>query len=161
MRLVREHDAPARRCERRCLRADVRDVTHRLRRLLDRNVERLVAVQDSEGDRLVELRMEVRRDGPEGDDDRQLGRDRPEAQRADPELIPAVGKTRNVTGMLEREQEAKNSWLHQSCALGKFGKRERGPSINKNIKQHECAIHRVHALCFAFRIFRHLATALL
>ena len=63
----------------------MRDVADGLRCLLDRDVQRLVAVDDGERDRLVELVEEVGGDRAERRHDRQLGRMRAEPQRADAE----------------------------------------------------------------------------
>ena len=90
LRMGCEHDPAARRGERRRRRPDVRREPDRLRRLLERDVQRLAAVEDGKRDGLVVTGEELGGDRPEGDDDRELRRRRPEAERPDPEVEATV-----------------------------------------------------------------------
>ena len=102
-------------------------VTYRtgLRCLLDRDVEGLVAVDDGEGDRLVELVEERRRNRSERRHDRQLGRIRAEPQGADAETVAAVGISHRPGPIDEHPADPMNGALGETELPRQVGQAER------------------------------------
>ena len=118
-RMRGEHHPAARRGEGRGLRPDVRDEPDRLRRLLEREEERLAAVEHREGDRLVVPREELGGDRAECLHDRQVGGARPEAERPDAEREPALGVPNGPAALDEHGQDPVQGALCERRARGR------------------------------------------
>ena len=135
----REHHAAARRCEGRRLRPDVRDVAHGLGGLLDCDVEGLVPVENRQRDRLVESVEEGGRHRPEGDDDRQLRRERPEPERPYSELVAAVRVTHGPRPLDEDGADPVRGALRNAEVPRQVGQAER-PAGREQVEDPQCGV---------------------
>ncbi len=131
-----EDHAAARRGEGRGPAADVGDEPHRVGRLLDRDVHRVVAVERGEADRLVVLREEIGGDAAERDDDRELGGARADRERLDAELVEARLVPDDPRALHEHRADAVQRALGEAELAGELGERER-PARDEQLQHPE------------------------